>query len=393
MPEVPQGIDVYEQAKARIRTLYKSGDRIVVAFSGGKDSTIILNLCLEVAGELGMLPIEASFFDEEIIYPGCVEYLERIAARDDVDFYWHSAHCPQVNAFSRDQPYWWTFDEQLDPSEWLREPPSFIRWMDDNELKGTISPRRFPPPPGKSLISVQGIRAAESRNRRMSIFSSRGFMTKENKYGHKSARPIFDWKDSDVWKAISEKKWDYASTYNIMYRLGISKARLRIGPPTMTAAAVSKLQMAAKAWPRWHSKLCLRLPGIRAASKFGKRAVQPSRRLGETWAECYIRTCIRDAPRWLSERCTKYAELRVRQHKYHSNEPLPDVVNCATCYCNGSWKAMCKAMYMGDPFCIKDGSLSLVEPEAFRPGSGKWWRSARQREKDAKAKKTKVKRA
>ena len=385
MPEIPQGVDVYARAKDRIRSLYLGGHRVVVAFSGGKDSTIILNLCVEVATELDLLPVEASFFDEEIIYPGVVDYLLRVGQRDDIDFNWFSARCPQINAFSRDQPYWWTFDDRLNPSEWIRQPPDQVVWIDDNELKGTISPRRFPPPPGKSLVSVQGIRATESRNRRMSIFSSRGFLSKENKYGHKSARPIFDWKDSDVWKAISDHKWDYAQTYNLMLRLGISKSRMRIGPPTMTSAAVSKLQMAAKAWPQWFDKLTKRLPGIRTAAMFGKRAIQPNRRLGETWSTCYQRTCIDEAPEWLATRCAAYKELRERQHRYHSNEPLPEAAACATCYANGSWKAMTKAMYMGDPFAIKDGSLRLVEPDEFRPGSGKWWISLKQREKDDQA--------
>jgi hypothetical protein len=139
----------------------------------------------------------------------------------------------------------------------------------------------------------------------------------------------------------------------------------------MTIAAITKLKMAAKAWPKWSDKICKRLPGVRTATKFGKRAVTSNRRLGESWEECYQRTCIDDAPQWIAERAEAYRILRTRQHSYHSNDGLPDTVNCATCYTNGSWKTMCKAMYMGDPFSLKDKSFPFVKPEEFRPG-GRW---------------------
>jgi hypothetical protein len=119
---------------------------------------------------------------------------------------------------------------------------------------------------------------------------------------------------------------------------------------------------------------CQRLPGTRTAAKFGKKAITAQRHLGESWKECYYRTCVTDAPQWLAERSTKYAELRMRQHKYHSNEPLPEVVSCATCYCNGSWKALTKSMFMGDPLSIKDGSLPYVQPGQFREGAENWFK-------------------
>ena len=51
--------NVYEAAKDRIRKLFSMGDRLGVCFSGGKDSTALLHLTLEVTSELGIqkLPV------------------------------------------------------------------------------------------------------------------------------------------------------------------------------------------------------------------------------------------------------------------------------------------------------------------------------------------------
>ena len=67
---------VLEHSLERIRTAYDRFDRVIVSFSGGKDSTAVLNLALEVARERGKLPLEAVFFDEESIHPTTIEYVE-----------------------------------------------------------------------------------------------------------------------------------------------------------------------------------------------------------------------------------------------------------------------------------------------------------------------------
>ena len=49
--------NVYEAAKDRIRFVYREFKNVVVNFSGGKDSTVVLHLALEVAEETGRLPV------------------------------------------------------------------------------------------------------------------------------------------------------------------------------------------------------------------------------------------------------------------------------------------------------------------------------------------------
>ena len=59
--------NVYDLALERIRRTYDIFDNVVVMFSGGKDSTVCLNLTLQIAKERNKLPLDVYFFDEEAI--------------------------------------------------------------------------------------------------------------------------------------------------------------------------------------------------------------------------------------------------------------------------------------------------------------------------------------
>src|SRR3990167_2669287 len=234
-----------------------------------------------------------------------------------------------------------------------------------------VIPQRFPPEEGKKLISIIGLRTQESMNRRLGISSSKGFLTKGNQYGVLYARPIYDWSDGDVWKAHKDYGWEYNEAYNVMYRLGLAKNQLRIAPPTMSLAGLTSLQLAAKAWPQWFDALCERLPGVRSAALFGKRAIEPFRKSGESWEKTFQRQNIDEAPPWIQERAMHARDILLHKHKSHSSNAFPQNSGCKRCGLTGSWKALTKALYMGDPFSLKL-QMPYVEPDYFRPGAGKW---------------------
>lgn len=68
--------DVYTTSLERINHLYDRFDRVAVSFSGGKDSTVCLQLALEVAKARNRLPLEVVFFDEEAMPPETIDYVE-----------------------------------------------------------------------------------------------------------------------------------------------------------------------------------------------------------------------------------------------------------------------------------------------------------------------------
>jgi predicted phosphoadenosine phosphosulfate sulfurtransferase len=376
------GINVFDAAVERMKALYAEGHRIVVSWSGGKDSHVCAEICVIAARETGRLPVEVVMRDEEIMFPGTFEFAERQYQRPEFDFHWLFARQPIVNVFDRQSPYWWVFDPYLKPEEWVRQPPSYAEEIKDINIRHMIVPDRFPPPEGKMLIAVIGLRGAESNRRLMGIHNSGGHLTRVPQAGTYYARPLYDWQDGDVWLAHKQYKLDYNSAYDVMHRFGIPRHRLRIAPPTLSVNGAAKLQMASKAWPHWFQRVADRLPGVRAVAQFGQVAITPHRNLGETWEQVYQRECIDHAPEWIRERSIRVKDVVLKRHAKHATTPLPEIDPCRHCTgANVSWKKLAKIMYLGDPLSVATDYLGIpdVDPEFFRPGSGKWYPKERGR--------------
>jgi predicted phosphoadenosine phosphosulfate sulfurtransferase len=349
----------------------------VVSFSAGKDSGVCLELAIMAAGELGRLPVRVVMRDEEIMLPGTYEYAERVASRPEVDFRWLYACQPVLNVFNRDLPYFWVFDPALPPESWVRRPPKIARKIPHLNIQDVNRHDLWGLPETTRIWSVMGLRAAESFNRTLGIYSKHGWRSKGAlRPGVFTCTPIYDWSDGDVWKFIRDRKTDYNHAYDVMHRMGVPRSKLRIAPPTMAVASMSTLDFARRAFPRWFESVCDRLPGVRTAAMFGVRAVTPQRRRGEGWEECFRRTCVQEAPKWIADRAALVAEHMARSHANHSALPISETVNCEKCGPNiGSWRALAFSMFNGDPFVLKSGSrggLKYVEPEFFRPGTGTW---------------------
>lgn len=370
------GGDVFNEALDRMLAVYEQGHRVVLSFSAGKDSGVCLELCALAARMVGRLPVEVVMRDEEIMLPGTYEYAERVAERTgEVTFHWVVANQPVINVFNRAEPYFWVFDPQLPPERWVRQPPAIAYKILEQNITSLITAQKFPPESGKDLIEVVGLRTSESAIRRAGLHSSGGYLTKPTARGTRKARPIYDWADGDVWKAIRDNRWDYNRAYDTMLRLGTPRAQMRIGPPTMSHHSIANLIVGHRGWPQWFDRVAERCPGVRTAAMFGARAVTPIRRLGESWRDCYMRECVREAPAdWIRERSETVAAHWERFHAAHSTSAFPDAVPCGACSNSvGSWKKLALAMYNGNPFSLKMATfLPFVEPEFFRSGAGTW---------------------
>lgn len=57
--------NVFEEALERIRFVYDNCDDVIVSMSGGKDSTVLFNLTMQVARERNRLPLKVFWLDQE----------------------------------------------------------------------------------------------------------------------------------------------------------------------------------------------------------------------------------------------------------------------------------------------------------------------------------------
>ena len=352
---------------------FENGDRVIVSFSAGKDSTVILELCRIAAEATGRLPLEVVMRDEEIMLPGTYEYAERIAGQPDIKFDWIYANQPVINVWNRAEPFFFVFDPLLEPEKWVRQPPPFAIKIDEYAIDRMVTDERYPPAEGKELICVMGLRTEESRNREYGLFSSGGPLTGKSSRGVRNLRPIYDWRTADVWKLIADGKHDYNHAYDVLHRMQVPGRKMRIAPPTLNLFGAVELKIAHQVWPTWFDKVTERCPGVRSAAYYGRRVVTIDRRTEEDWKEAVIRQCVTDAPAWIGARVGPYIDGMVTRHARHSTAPFPQTKPCPQCDASlGSWRSLGRALFDGDPFGIKT-VMSYMEPEDWRPGAGKWY--------------------
>jgi predicted phosphoadenosine phosphosulfate sulfurtransferase len=211
---IPMGESVLSMAERRVASCFDRFDVVAVSFSGGKDSTAVLNVALKVARERRRLPLEVFFFDEEAIQPETVDYVRRVSRLPDVKLRWLCLPVEHHNACSDKQPCWHPWAPE-DRAKWVRDlPPEGETELEGFCRKGIAQSTHLLLPPSRGqCVMLMGIRAQESLSRYRSVACKRGFdcfMSPVYRIRHlKKAYPIYDWAVEDVWLAPQLLGWDY----------------------------------------------------------------------------------------------------------------------------------------------------------------------------------------
>ena len=117
------GKNVLTAAKERIAYTFDHFDKIMISFSGGKDSSVMFHLVMEEAMLRGR-KVGVMLIDMEAQYAHTSAHAERMfdAYRDYIDLHWICLPIKLRNAVSNYQPTWTCWDgEQQDL--WVREMP------------------------------------------------------------------------------------------------------------------------------------------------------------------------------------------------------------------------------------------------------------------------------
>lgn len=264
---------VYQAAVERVSFIFDNFDDVVVTTSGGKDSTVIFNLCMMEAEKRNRLPLKVMFIDQEAEWESTISYVKSIMYDKRVEPYWLQIPIRLFNATSHESDNWlhcWNEDER---NKWIRpkDPIAITENIYGTDrfaelfsafLKKTFGDR-------KSVCYVSGVRAEESPARLMTLTNNAFYkhITWGNKKGNTlTFYPIYDWSYTDVWHAIAVNRWKYNKVYDEFYRYGVAPTDMRVSNLNHETA-VRNLYMVQEIEPRLWEKIVERMNGINTTSK------------------------------------------------------------------------------------------------------------------------------
>lgn len=253
--------DVYSAALDRYDAVLREFDNYYISVSGGKDSSIMLQLMAQQARKAGK-KFSVIYIDLEAQYASTIDHINELidVTSDVVDrWYWCALPLSLRNAVSALSPKWICWDKK-EKNKWVRDFPTkredvdlitedslpdgwswffrgmefeeFILWFAKwfNELNG-----------GKSAAGI-GIRTDESLNRFRTIISDSKERYKDYPWTtrvHLKSKalncwnffPLYDWRTEDDWTAVAKFDLRFNRIYELMYKNGVSIYEQRLCQP------------------------------------------------------------------------------------------------------------------------------------------------------------------
>ncbi len=237
---------VYDAANARLDIIFENFERIYVSFSGGKDSSVLLQLALAKARQHGRLPLDVMFIDLEGQYQLTIDHVTEMMSLPEVRGHWICLPLNLRNAVSQFHPFWQCWDEEKKDA-WIRPLPDHPAVISDLEhfpffrkgMEFEVFVEEYAKwfADGEPTACLVGIRADESYNRYRTIrcgrkarFQDFGWSTRLEGEAY-NFYPIYDWQMSDLWIATGRCGFRYNKLYDLMYLAGVPPRHMRICQP------------------------------------------------------------------------------------------------------------------------------------------------------------------
>lgn len=304
---------VCEKSLERIEWVFREfKGHIVVGSSGGKDSTIVTELALQVMHKLkdeGFLPkdykLKVMWLDQETEWTKTREYIERLCQRDDIEMYWmqcffeltHSAslgevnmlrcwdkefkgtYCQPLSEYAYDRLYvnekgyplpiselnkyrkivdgHWVYSKEIPYQE--HDSKNFYVIFEDiySWING-----------GKSYAVLQGIKASESPRRSLQVTYQQGYkgitwscISGRNNEGVRFS-PIYDWSATDDFVYFGKSGCDYNKIYDDFLQFGINPSKMRVSSLIHETSVAHNSTIVQELDRELYNRMCERLPGI-----------------------------------------------------------------------------------------------------------------------------------
>ena len=364
--------NVFEEAKKRINQLFDEFENVVVATSGGKDSTVVKELALMVAEERGRTPLPVMFVDQEAEYGLVIEYIRKAMSDPRVNPYWLQVPMKMPNSLSMEEPFlnaWGDGEEWMRPREEISIKENVYgveTWTSGgNSIFKSFLKHHFP---NERACYLAGVRAEESPTRLAGLTTGKTYKditwgkVLDKKLDHYTFYPIWDWNLKDVWKSIHSNNWNYSKIYDELYRYGIPPHRMRVSS-LMHETAVHSLFFLQEIERETWERLTKRLGGINQTSHIQKRELMTAASLPymfDSWKEYrdYLTDHLITKPDWSKKFHARWQKM----DKIFSEMVNPDVVV----------KAQIKSILVGDIDFVKIqnflNSPSIIAYTQWRKG-------------------------
>jgi predicted phosphoadenosine phosphosulfate sulfurtransferase len=263
--------DVLTEAKIRIRHIYNTHDTIVVLFSGGKDSLVLLHLIWEIAQERGLKKIPVVFRDEEIIPDEVINFVNGYRKKEWIEMYWFAVELINEVVVLGDRKKYIAWDKNR---EWVRPMPTWAinndAIGDQHELDDVIA-ENFK---GKVAFCL-GVRADESLVRYRSLVGklNDNYINRSQDAPKTSrvwlCKPIFDWSENDVLKYIMNTGIKLCPVYQMQALAG---QRLRVSTPLHSESGKSMFgkQRLRKIHPDFYNRILKIFPDMAIHERYYK---------------------------------------------------------------------------------------------------------------------------
>lgn len=245
--KIYRDIDVLQASRNRISFTFDNFQRIYVAFSGGKDSSVMFHLVMEEAIKRGR-KVAAMFIDFEAQYSETIRHVEEMFElyKDHIDQHWICMPMLLRNAVTNYEPRWTCWDPTKEDI-WVRQMPENCKKTEDYPF--AVAGMEFEEfivlfgewyGQGELTAGMIGIRAQESLHRYCAVatwekrdltFKGKRWTTKivDNVY---NVYPIYDWRTEDIWKYHSQNpEKPHNKIYDKMHMAGVKISQQRLCQP------------------------------------------------------------------------------------------------------------------------------------------------------------------
>ncbi len=244
----PVNKNVLTAAKERISYAFDNFEKIMLSFSGGKDSSVMFHLVMEEA-ILRNRKVCVMLIDFEAQYNHTSDHAQRMfeAYKDYIELHWICLPIKLRNAVSTYQPSWTCWDEDA-KDLWVRDMPKFpgVINMQNCPYDFFVPRLEFEEfitmfadwyADGASMATFVGIRCDESLNR----FRTIAIADKKMHGGKRwtthvidnvfNVYPIYDWRTKDIWVYHSITHKDSNGVYDLMHKAGVPLSKQRLCQP------------------------------------------------------------------------------------------------------------------------------------------------------------------